>query len=300
MDRPRIDVVYGRVSSPQPDPLRGTGPRHPQQEASLEKQCELALDLRRRLGFTGPVLCITDDCSGANRDRPGFQRVKRLISQGGVRVLFLYDDSRAARDQLLFRQLMNHCFNFHTKVGIYTLGRLVDWTNPNDRALLGQRAYQNEQWLRDHVRIITDGLKRARDAGRPLGTIPFGYRRMPEGKRGIVLDEAVVVRRIFEELAAGETTGMIARRLELDRRAGLIPGPRRYLHWTESAVKAISQNPLYVGDTVLNWRCGRPPAMDPSGVMRVIPNTHDAIIPRALYDCVRRRFPHRAGREPAS
>lgn len=297
MEEMKVNIAYLRVSTPQPKP--GTKPRtwRGQQEASLPRQEEAAWKWYKDHRFPEPLVVIKDDCSGARRDRPGLKRTKNLIGHWKAKRLWIYDDSRAARDQLLFHQLMWHCFNYRVEVWFDNSGHPVDWESDEEHLHLGFRAFASEHWLRDHQRLVREGKRRAREAGVPLGVPAFGYRHTPEKKRVIVPDEADIVKRIFVERAQNESQGRIATRLEVDRRAGRIPGPRGGAYWTKVGVNYILQNPIYLGHTILNWRKHRAGGKGPRENQRVIRNTHPAIISQELWDKVQAIIPTRQGKK---
>ncbi len=100
--------------------------------------------------------------------------------------------------------------------------------------------------------FIAGGLRERQMAGRWVGHIPFGYRAHladnPDGTRtwdGTIEpdeSEAAVVRRIFSQLARGDTQRTVARNLNLDGLRTRRGGP-----WTATTVDWIAHNPTYAG-----------------------------------------------------
>ncbi len=99
---------------------------------------------------------------------------------------------------------------------------------------------------------VAGGMRERQLAGRWVGRIPHGYRKrladFPDGTRGwdggleIDPDTAPVVRRIFDELAAGVPASRIAVGLNLTGRRTFTGKP-----WTPKAVREIAGNAVYRG-----------------------------------------------------
>ncbi len=77
-----------------------------------------------------------------------------------------------------------------------------------------------------------------------IGTPAFGYCNNENGELVIEPEEALIVRRIFDEYLGGKGSYMIAKML---RDEG-IPTIRGSKGWQDSVVKGILQNPIYEGD----------------------------------------------------
>lgn len=300
MEDRKIDIAYIRVSTPQPKP--GDPPRKGRvaQEDSLDRQEEHLRQWHEELGFPELLLVIADDCSGSRRDRPGFQKLVRLISQNKPKRLFYDSLSRLGRDQLTFHQFMWHCVKHGVETWDWSLRRRVNWLEHHDRLLYGFRALEAEHFLRQLRQDVSEGFRRARKTGRVAFGEPFGYRRDATRRLVIVVIEAAVVRRIFRETARGHGDTQIARRLELDRRAGRIPGPRRAPCWTAEQVLYIRKNPVYLGHTVIGWRSSRKTSDGGRIEPAVIRNTHRAIVSQSLHDRAQRGGPHWRPRRSAA
>jgi len=138
--------------------------------------------------------------------------------------------------------------------------------------------------------------------GRYVGRLaPYGYKKAPDDCRRLVVNEetAPVVRQIFELTLDGFSTHEIAHRLSKEN----TPTPARYNYdkghdksktqlnvpyWKPSAVKNILSDRVYIGDMVQGKTRtvnGKQINIDPSEWV-CVPNTHEAIITRDIFDSV--------------
>ncbi len=144
---------------------------------------------------------------------------------------------------------------------------------------------------------------------------PYGYIAGTDEKRTPVIDEEVapIVRRIFELYASGMSGQKIAQALNddgitapspyLEKRVGR---PRRRTEicpfWSACTILQILKNPIYIGEmaqmkrTTTSYKNHKIVLKDESDWV-VIPNAHEAIIDRELWDkCQERKKPYRRGR----
>ena len=125
----------------------------------------------------------------------------------------------------------------------------------------------NEFYARDSSRKIQAIFKSRMEKGlRCSGSVPYGYRRDPQDKQHLIVDEeaAAVVRRIFQMVIDGKGVQAIARTLTEDKI--LIPAAYAQQHypenhhshgfydpclWSSTAVGYILEKQEYMGHTVL-------------------------------------------------
>lgn len=89
--------------------------------------------------------------------------------------------------------------------------------------------------------------KRFRDGSYNLTCVAYGYTKDDEGELIINTDEAVIVRRIFQDYLNGKGSYVIARDLTNEN----VPPVRTAEKWNDNVVKGILQNPIYEGDLIL-------------------------------------------------
>lgn len=176
--------------------------------------------------------------------------------------------------------------------------------------LVGLRGLIGQLYREDNAHKIRRGMSgRVRD-GLSGGGRAYGYRAI-EGKRGaLAIDEAeaAIVRRIFEDYAAGKSPRAIAHELNAEKVT-----PPRGRAWNASTINGntkrmngILRNPLYCGRLVWNRvtmvkdpetgrRVSRP---NPESAWQVSERADLAIVPREIFDAVQMRKAERAGTRP--
>ncbi|WP_457355133.1 recombinase family protein [Sphingomonas sp. UYP23] len=242
---PRI-VLYGRHST-----ALQTATSSADQTASCGKLVDY-------LGGTVVATYLDPEQSGYRRDRPGLKKLLRDIEIGAVDMVVCEALDRLARDAedvaFLGKKLMYH------RVALHTVSEgHVDEIKFAVAGLLGAI------FLKHLIDKTVRGMEAAVLAGRFAGGRAYGFKRVikldarGELIRGLLeVDEpaAQVVRRIFDEFAAGRSSIQIATGLN---RHG-ITGPRGG-QWNASTIRGdpakatgILNNPLYVGRLVWGRR----------------------------------------------
>ncbi len=135
-----------------------------------------------------------------------------------------------------------------------------------------------------------------------LGPVPYGYFRVA-GHLYIDPDAAHVVRNIFERYVKGDTPYMIAD----DLKEMNVMSPREYFYymkygelsyryeWKNCTIFRMIQNQFYAGDTVhRRYRKlitdKRPDDTLPKEDWLIVENTHEAIVPKDLFDKAQKRL----------
>lgn len=128
-------------------------------------------------------------------------------------------------------------------------------TSNNDIAPF--KSILNEMYAKDTSKKINSVLQSKRNQGEYLGTAPYGYKKDPENKYHLIIDEeaANVVKAIYEKYLAGFGTMQIADYLSKNK----IPIPSDYNKrkrgtksltyglWQQSTVRFILSNEIYTG-----------------------------------------------------
>jgi site-specific DNA recombinase len=188
--------------------------------------------------------------TGANIERPAFQRLLSDIEAGKIDVVVVYKVDRLSRSLLDFAKLMERfgtsgasfvsvTQNFSTAdaMGRLTLNMLMSFAE-FEREMIGERT-------RDK---IAAQRRRGKWTG---GTVPLGY--SVEDKRLVVNDlEAVLVREVFSLYLQQRSTLAVARLLNESRRStkrhvaanGRL---REARPWTKADVTRLLRNPVYAG-----------------------------------------------------
>ncbi len=133
------------------------------------------------------------------------------------------------------------------------------------------------------------------------GNVPFsyksflGYRKGVDGKPEIDEEQAVIIRRIFNEYLAGKSLLDIAKGLTADG----IPTARGKTNWSSARVQSILTNEKYKGDALLQKTyivdCISKKSKKNNGElpMYYVENNHPAIIERSMFDKVQEEISRR-------
>jgi DNA invertase Pin-like site-specific DNA recombinase len=133
-----------------------------------------------------------------------------------------------------------------------TLRSVSDDLYVTDEAAVGMASKMANKYGDDLSTYTTAGLKRRKDAGKPVGALPEGYRvegyigddGKPAERRVIDDQRRPIFERIMDGVESGHTFGDISRALNAD---GL--RTRRGKQWTTRAVRRIALNEVYTGAT---------------------------------------------------
>lgn len=240
--------------------------------------------------------------------RPGFQEMIAAIEAGEIDVVCVKDLSRFGRDYL--------------KVGFYTeimfpekgvrfiaINNSVDSANPTENDFTPFLNIMNEWYAKDTSNKIRAIFRsRMQDGKRCSGAIPYGYRRDPEDKNHLLIDEeaAKVVRRIYQMVIDGMGSQAIANQLTADN----VLIPSAYLEqsehgesrnhsyhdpcrWNCTAVSYILDKQEYMGHTVLgkticeNFKTKKRRKARPDELI-IFENTHEPIIDAETWHLVQK------------
>jgi site-specific DNA recombinase len=267
-------VIYARYSSDN------------QREASIEDQVRLARAHIESRGWTYLHAYNDRAISGASALRPGYQRLLADARDRQFDVVVAEALDRLSRDQedvaALYKRL--------TFVGI----RIVTLAEGEVGELhVGLKGTMNALFLKDLAQKTRRGLEGRVREGRSAGGLCYGYTVVREtdmrgepvrGGRRIDEAEAAVVRRIFEQFAAGMSANAIAKQLNAEG----VPGPRGLL-WRDTAIRGhrqrgtgILNNELYIGRLV--WNRLRYVKDPETGKRRSLRNGADDLVVEAVPD----------------
>ena len=298
MSDERIDIAYLRLSKEDGDTENGSI----DESCSIQSQRACIRQYLQSSGSfsTGSFSEITDDgYSGTTMNRPGMNRLIKLVESGKVRTIIVRDLSRFARNYLEAGHYLEFIFP------VYNV-RFISINDQFDSMALGEstgglelaiRNLINQMYSSDISKKIKSAVDLKKLSGEFVyGTAPYGYKK-GEMRNTILVDEpaAQVVRQIFDLAAHGITVTSIAQKLNV----ASIPTPSVYLadvrgkyktrsSWSYESVRNILSNRIYTGDTVPFKshvvRVGSNHVKQvPPELQQVIPNTHEAIISREQY-----------------
>lgn len=212
------------------------------------------------------------------RERPALSELRALVRAGGVDVVIAYALDRLSRNQA-------HLYIIAEEVEAAG-GRLEFVTEDFEDSAVGRfmrsaKAFAAEV-EREKIAERSARGKRARvEAGRLLPGCkpPFGYRWSEDHNKLEVNDaEALIVRRMFSDYAAGGTLRSVANKLTADG----IPRPRQGVYgaggWSVSTVRGMLTNRTYLGEVVSH------------GTIKLPDGTAPALIEPGQFEAVQRRL----------
>lgn len=303
----KITALYCRLS--QDDGLDRESNSIQNQKRILE---QYAIDHR----FPNLRFYVDDGYSGANFNRPDFQRMMADMEDGKIGIIITKDLSRLGRNQLHTGLYIEERFP-QFGVRYIAINDSVDTENAESNDLMPFKNLFNEWFVRDTSRKIRAVQRAKAQRGERLGTrAPYGYKKDEDAKGRLIVDEeaAAVVRRIFALCAAGNGPSQIARILKGEQ--VLCPAAYTYrkfgtghtgldlsrpYNWSDSTIANILENEAYLGNTI-NMRFSSKSYKDkrrvehPREECMVVEGSHEAIIDRETWDIVQRVRQHKRRR----
>ena len=235
----KLVALYGRFST-----------EH-QNAKSAEDQLGDCRAYAERQGYT--VFGEYEDAaksSASLHNRPGLDDLRAAVKGGQIRAVIVEATNRLSRSQADIGQLFREFEFYDTELETPTGGKV-------DKVRAGLDGLTGEMQLDAGKVHIKRGLDKVVASGRRPGGKVYGYRKRygpVNGLQDVEPAEEAVVRRIFDEFAAGKSTRSIAHALNRDG----IPAPRGD-RWTGNTINGsrarqngILENQQYVGRVVYN------------------------------------------------
>ena len=248
-----------------------------------------------------------EDYSGADSQRPAFNRMLQAAKEKKFQIVLCKSQSRFTRDIELVEKYIHGLFPLW---GI----RFIAVADNADTEVKGNKKARqinglvNEWYLEDLSENVCMVLDMKRQEGKYIGAFPiYGYRKDPADKNRIIVDPqaAEVVRQIYRWSLAGFGRQRIAAMLN-DRG---VPNPTRYKEergwhnnhprkndfglWNKVTVQRILRNEMYTGVMIqgrrkkVSYKSKMIVDVPPDRWFRV-EGTHEAFIGRETFDAVQR------------
>ena len=195
--------------------------------------------------------------SGAYLERPGLDRVRDLVEEGGVSLVVAQDADRITRDPG-HRMLLDEEFD---KRGC-ALRALDDW---GDESHEGQLLRFLKGWVSKGERLkIAERTRRGRRQKSKQGllvapsTLPYGF-RLNEARDAYLVDEErmATVRRIFQMVADGVGLHTVKRALETEA----VPAPSGGTRWSRTTLRDFLRKDAYFPHTFAEVSALVPPGV---------------------------------------
>ena len=255
--------------------------------------------------FALTAVYADDGATGTNFDRPQFRRMLDAIDAGAVNCVIVKDLSRFGRDYIDMGYYLERRFP-ERGVRFVAINDGVDSLKGPYDMMLPLKNVFNAQYAKDISGKVRSAFRTKQRRGEFCGAFAcYGYTKDPANRNRLVVDPvaAEVVRRIFRMTADGVGQVRIAKALNAER----IPCPSAYKrlmgsryvngsrlpdtgYWTYATVHKILRNEVYLGNMVANRSVragmhGKAKVANRSEWI-VVEGTHEAIVPRALWDAV--------------
>lgn len=252
---------------------------------------------------------VDDGYSGANFERPAFQRMMEDVRNHKINCIIVKDLSRLGRNYIETGRYLEKIFPV---LGVRFIAvndhyDSADTKNDADQIIVPFKNLINDAYCRDISMKIRSQLEIKRKKGEFTGSYAsYGYAKDPVDKNHLVIDEyaAEIVRFIFNMKMDGYSADRIAMKLnemgvltpmEYKRSCGFnyTCGFRSYkdAKWCATSVLRILKNELYVGTMVqgktrkINYKVKACMDVRPEEWVKV-EGTHEPIVSRELFECV--------------
>ena len=259
------------------------------QETSLDTQiAAFSKIISERPGWTLAGIYADKGISGTTvKHREEFKRMIADAKAGKIDYIIAKSISRFARntvDTLAFvRELKSY------GVSVFFEKEKLDTGNAVSEFLLSIFAAAAQEEIISLSNNMKVGRRMRYASGVVQWTHVYGFRKGENGDWLVEEDEAKVVRRIFDEYAAGRSLPEICKGLEADG----IPSTGSKTHWYPTSMATLLHNEKYVGDL----RMQKSYISDPIQHVKVnnkdaklkqyyVENHHSAIVPRETYEMV--------------
>lgn len=234
---------------------------------SIQNQKAMLCDYCKERNWDVFDIYCDEDYSGADRNRPEFNRMLDDCEKRYINIVLCKSQSRFSRDlEVIEKYIHNKFLEWNVRfISVVDRADSFDASNKKARQING---LINEWYLEDTSENIRKTLQNKRQRGEFTGSFaPYGYRVDPEDKNHLIIDEypASVVRDIFDWYLGGWGYRKIALHLnELE-----IPNPTtyksqqnsRYVNsladksparglWTHSTIYTMIRNENYTGTLV--------------------------------------------------
>lgn len=273
---------------------------------SIQTQRKMLLSYAEENGFFVEEIYVDDGFSGTNFERPAFQKLLLDIECGKINMVIVKDLSRLGRDYIQTGQYTELYFP-EKKVRFIAVNDGYDSVSSYDD-MTPFKNMINEMYARDISKKIRSALRTKMKDGAYIGNFaPYGYQKDPYNKNHLVIDEEAskIVKAIFDMAAEGKKNAEIAE--ILNEKGVLVPLEYRRLRtqkkkisvekrieWSAGGVRKILNNQIYLGN-LIQGKTAKYSFKNKKTITTakenwiVVPNTHEAIIEKKLFEQVSKR-----------
>ena len=308
----KITAIYCRLS--RDDELTGESNSIVNQKAILKKYAQ-------EQGFRNIQFFVDDGYSGANFNRPDWNRMIELVKDDKIGVIIAKDMSRIGRNYLEVGLYTEMLFPEHD-IRFIAVNSGVDSANQQDNDFTPFLNIINEFYVKDSSKKVKAVMKQKGESGEYLTTNPpYGYMKdLDNPKRHWIVDDeaAAVVRPIFAWCMEGFGPSQISKKLKEAKvdcptvhwmkmgRNAPAKTPDNPYNWAPRTITGILEKQEYLGHMV-NFKTrkqsykSKKKLENPPDQWKIFENTHEAIIDEETFARVKelrknKRRPARTGK----
>lgn len=297
-----LAAIYCRLSREDEDKNKECHEKLSESE-SIQNQKSMLLKYAADKNWDVYDIYCDDDYSGADRNRPAFNKMLQEAEEGKFDIILVKTQSRFTRDMELVEKYIHGLF---VEWGIRFVAA-VDHTDTDVKGTKKARQISgliNEWYLEDLSENIRAVFDNKRKQGQCIsGCTPYGYLFDNTPERNFIIDEeaAAVVRRIFTLYLEGNGTPKIARILNNER----VPNPTKHKQelgmkfrngcqnddyglWNTTTLRRMLRDSSYIGDLVQGKSRSksyktRETAPIPKEKWMIAPNRHEPIVDQDVF-----------------
>lgn len=270
---------------------------------SIVTQGQMLRRYAKEQGFVVYDEYTDDGISGTTFERKDFKRMIRDIEDGKIGIVLCKDLSRLGRNNALVAYYTEIFFP-DNDVRFIAVSDAID-TFKGDNEIMPFKSVVNEYYAKDISRKVRSAYRtKALNGEFTAAYAPYGYKKNPENKHQLIVDENVagIVQRIFQMAADGLSPFKISSQLSSEK----ILTPRAYVaeqygkykkcfhpkyptDWSNTTIMTILQNREYLGHFVGNKSTtksfkNRKLVRNPEEQWIEIPNTHQPIVEEYVFE----------------
>ena len=293
-------AIYCRLSEEDRDKQCATDDSN-----SIANQKAMLLQYCMEQGWDVYNIYSDDNYTGADRQRPEFNRLLQDAEQNKFDIVLCKTQSRFTREMELVEKYIHGLFPMWG-IRFISIVDNADTANAGNKKSRQINGLVNEWYLEDMSENIRSVLVNKRKEGYHIGAFAlYGYKKDPNQKGHLIIDEeaAAVVREVFTLFSEGYGKTAIARILndkgtpnptEYKRLKGLRykqPKTKNSTLWKYYAISDMLVNEIYIGNMVqgkygsISYKT-KENKPRPKSEWYIVEGTHEPIIDRDLWDRV--------------
>jgi len=190
---------------------------------SIQNQKSMLLQYCAERGWEIYDIYCDEDYSGADRNRPDFNRMLKDCEDGKINTVVCKTQSRFSRDMEIIERYIHGKF-LEWEVRFVSIVDHADTNVKGNKKARQINGLINEWYLEDLSENVRRTLNHKKKNGEFCGSFaPYGYMKDPDNKNHLIIDEkpAEIIREIFDMFLSGMGYQLIAK--ELNNRGVLNP-----------------------------------------------------------------------------